>query len=124
MSVAIVEGTEGITFEGLMELIERLPREDQLRLAQTINSRSPNRKEPPAKVRRAQQPMPDRSREWQWIETHKVEYGGQWVALDGDRLIAASPVQQNVWQAVKASGIPLPFVHRITAPDELPFVNV
>ena len=45
--------------------------------------------------------MPDRTRKHEWVKTHKQEYAGQWVALDGDRLVAASPVQQEVLEAVR-----------------------
>jgi hypothetical protein len=30
----------------------------------------------------------DRSKEAQWISDHGHEYAGEWVALDGDRLLA------------------------------------
>src|SRR5581483_10589629 len=65
------------------------------------------------------EPMKDRTREWQWIKEHKHEYAGQWVALDGDRLIAASPVQQEVWDAVKADYAKLPLVHRLSSHEEV-----
>lgn len=68
--------------------------------------------------------MKDRTRELAWIKEHRHEYAGQWVALDGDRLIAASPIQQEVWDAVKADAEPLPLVDRIPAPDEPPFMGL
>jgi len=39
-------------------------------------------------VRKARLPYIDRSRQMAWIAAHQEEYAGQWVALDGDRLIA------------------------------------
>ena len=70
------------------------------------------------------EPMPDDTREMNWIEEHKHEYAGQWVALDGDRLIAASSIQQEVWDAVKADPATLPLVHRISSPDDLPYIGI
>ena len=32
--------------------------------------------------------LPDSTRELRWLTEHAREYAGQWVALDGDRLIA------------------------------------
>lgn len=81
-------------------------------------------RETPLNCRQTTEPMKDRTREWQWIKEHKHEYAGQWVALDGDRLIAASPIQQEVWNVVKADSAPLPLVHRIPAPDDLPFIGI
>ena len=54
----------------------------------------------------------------QWLIDHARAYAGQWVALDGDRLVAASASQAEVWAAVKADGAKLPLVCRIPAPDE------
>ena len=49
-------------------------------------------------------PIPDSTREMRWIAEHQREYVGQWVALDGDRLIAASPNRREVSAAAKADG--------------------
>ena len=68
--------------------------------------------------------MPDRMRENQWVKDHKHEYAGQWVALDGDRLVTASPIQQEVWDTVSTDGSTLPLVLRIPSPDDLPFIGV
>ena len=62
--------------------------------------------------------MKDRTREMKWIEEHKHEYVGQWVALDGDQLIVASPIRAEISAAIKADGAELPLVHRITSLDE------
>jgi hypothetical protein len=40
------------------------------------------------------------------------------VALDGDRLIVASPIRAEISAAIKADGAKLPLIHRITSPDE------
>lgn len=62
--------------------------------------------------------LPDDTREMKWLEEHKHEYAGQWVALDGDRLIAASPIRAEISVPVKADGAKLPLITRIPAPDE------
>ncbi|MEW6127350.1 MAG: DUF5678 domain-containing protein [Acidobacteriota bacterium] len=60
-------------------------------------------------------------REMQWIKQHRIEYAGQWVALDGDQLISHSTNAKEVFAAAEASGIHLPLVVRIEAPNEIPF---
>jgi Family of unknown function (DUF5678) len=51
-----------------------------------------------------------------------VEYGGQWVALDGDRLIAHGPEADAVFTAARQDGAYLPLVTFIEPADALPFV--
>lgn len=98
---------------------------DYLRdLLQTELNGAQAKAKPPLDKRVPCEPMPDDTRERQWIKEHKHEYAGQWVALDGDRLIAASPIQQEVWDAVSADGSTLPLVHRIPSPDDLPYIGI
>lgn len=64
-------------------------------------------------------PVPDSAREMQWIADHRREYAGQWVALDGDRLIAHGPNHDEVWAAAQADGAYLPMVTFIEDPDKI-----
>ena len=45
-------------------------------------------------------PVKDRSREYEWLAKNRDEYDGQYVALDGDNLVAVGDGYKNV--AVKA----------------------
>ena len=45
-----------------------------------------------------------------WIADHALEYKGQWVALDGDRLIAHGANADEVFDAAEADGADLPLV--------------
>lgn len=74
------------------------------------------RVEPPRRVE-----VIDCSRELQWLREHRNEYAGQWVALDGDRLIASGPDARPVYEAARASGVDLPLVTEVEAADERPF---
>lgn len=117
-----------LTAENILILIEQLPAPERTRLYQllppppvTAPTKAPLDKLVPP------QPMPDRTREWAWIKEHKDEYAGQWVALDGDRLVAASPIEREVWDAVKAAreaGENRPLVHRMSSPDDLPYIGI
>ncbi len=50
-------------------------------------------------------PLRDRSREHDWLEKHRDEYDGQWVVLDGNKLIAAGFDGKEVARKVRELGI-------------------
>jgi hypothetical protein len=108
--------------ENILRQIDQLSPVEQSRLARLLEERRAERASEPAKAPRDKR-LPDRpavddSRERAWIEKHRHEYAGQWVALDGDRLIASSPNRLEISAAIKADGAKLPLIYRIPAPDE------
>ena len=112
-----------LTVENMLKLYEQMPAAEQQRLRALLIEQEPKAKAPLDK-RVACEPMPDRTRKHEWVKTHKQEYAGQWVALDGDRLVAASPVQQEVLEAVRTRGPNPPLILRIASPDDLPYVGI
>ena len=56
-----------------------------------------------------------------WLAEHREEYAGQWVALEGDRLIAAGFNASEVYESARNSGVELPLVVQVEHPDALPF---
>jgi hypothetical protein len=116
-----------LTAENVLQLIEQLPAAERMRLDEMLahsNGVAVSTKAPRDK-RVSCKPMPDRTREHYWIQEHRHEYAGQWVALDGDKLIAASSIQQEVWDAVNTdSQTPPPLVLRISSPDDLPYIGI
>lgn len=115
---------EDLAVQNILNQIRQLPRVEQLRVAQLIEEQQLTLGKAPLDKRVPAQPMPDRAREKKWVEEHKHEYPGQWVAIDGDRLIAASPIQQEVWDAVDTNSATLPLVLRTPSPDDLPYVGI
>lgn len=57
----------------------------------------------------------------EWIEAHRDEYIGQWVALDGNELLANGEDARTVADVARSKGCERPFLARIKAKDELPF---
>ena len=57
-----------------------------------------------------------------WLDENRAAYADQWVAVEGDRLIAANVDPLNVFSAAKAAGIQIPFVVHVLPEDSLPFV--
>ena len=49
----------------------------------------------------------------QWLEENRARYAGEWVALDGNRLISHGPDGRAVMEAAKASGVAVPFIERL-----------
>jgi uncharacterized phage-associated protein len=74
------------------------------------------REEPPRKVA----PV-DSGLEMRWIAEHGREYAGQWVALDGDRLVGHGRSAREVYEAARDAGVQLPLVVRIEPDDQPPF---
>jgi len=52
----------------------------------------------------------DLSRELRWIEEHRAEYAGQWVAVRGSRLLSSGRDGKEVFEAARAAGDDRPFV--------------
>src|SRR5947207_15877558 len=62
-------------------------------------------------------PIRDYSKEMKWLEENRAKYPDLWVAIEGDRLIAADPDGLVVYNAAKAEGIETPFVVHILPID-------
>jgi len=65
----------------------------------------PTRPKFPSKIIATDLPVRDRSREHDWLEKHRDEYDGQWVVLDGNKLIAAGFDGKEVARKVRELGI-------------------
>jgi len=57
-----------------------------------------------------------------WIHQNRAGYHDRWVAVEGDRLIAADRDPLKVFAAAKAAGISSPFIVHVLSGDPLPFV--
>ena len=58
-------------------------------------------------------PVQSRATESAWVDHHRDEYLGQWVAIEGDRLIAHGANARQVYLAARAAGITTPFIERV-----------
>lgn len=58
--------------------------------------------------------------EQEWLQLHRDEYAGQWVVLDGHRLIAAGPDGKSLFRIAKEAGVKSPFLVFLEK-DPLPF---
>jgi hypothetical protein len=60
-----------------------------------------------------------RERRLEWLKSHRDEYGGQYVALDRDKLIAVGPTYRSTRQKAVAAGKPDAFVTYLSKSDEI-----
>ena len=113
-----------ITAEGILQLIDQLTPLEQTKFKQLLERRSsmPISSETyqNGKSTEILKPiqMPDSTSEMRWLAEHQREYAGQWVALDGDRLIAASFNHEEVAAAADADGAYLPLFAYVDDPDK------
>jgi hypothetical protein len=101
--------------EAILDKVRRLPpakQEEVLRFADGLQRHATAR----------MVPSRDRTREMKWIDENRAAYADQWVAVDGDRLIAAGVDPLKIFAAAKAEGIQVPFVVHVLPEDPLPFV--
>jgi hypothetical protein len=60
-----------------------------------------------------------RGQRLEWLKAHREEYGGQYVALDGDRLIAVGPNYRVARENARAAGKTHAFITYLSKPDEI-----
>jgi hypothetical protein len=102
--------------ERLIEELQRLAPEEKRRVREMLE------REDQVGVQ-ATNRLIDLSSELQWIENHRSEYAGQWVAVRGNRLLSSGPDGRTVYEAARAAGDERPFVTRVEPADELPFAG-
>ena len=57
---------------------------------------------------------PTNEQERAWIKAHRDEYLGQWVALDGDHLVAHGTDAKKVYEEAREQGIKAPYLVHVT----------
>lgn len=117
------------TLEQIIEEARKLPVEEQRRLRVALETLDSNGQAPPAN----QEPSPQepqilqvnngddeiRHRRLVWLKSHREEYGGQYVALDGDQLLAVGPNYRIAKEKALAAGKLNAFVTYLSKPDEI-----
>ncbi len=67
------------------------------------------------------EPVSERREELQWLAKEAGRYAGEWVALEGSRLLAHGNKLAAVSAAAKAAGALEPFFARVPRDNDLPF---
>ena len=111
------------TADVLFNQITALPLPEQFKLRARLNARLQAREKPKAKFVEPI-PAPDPMPSQRWMKDHAHEYAGQWVALDGDRLIAHGTNAADVFALADADGAYLPLLTFIEPADAPSFAGV
>lgn len=113
--------TEG--FELVLSQVQQLSPTDRSKLLEYLRAEESigELKPSPVPSRRPEGLDVIRERERRWLDEHRADYAGQWVALDGDRLIAHGPDGREVYRQVDEAGVKYPFVVHLPPADAPPF---
>jgi hypothetical protein len=65
----------------------------------------------------------DRTKEHEWLHLHRDEYAWQWVALDGNRLVAHGYNLKDVAETAKQNGANDALFVRVEPSDALPWAG-
>jgi hypothetical protein len=122
---------EHTTFEQAIEVVKSLPTDDrerfrawfkeQERLDTTTNGTTMNQSQGKTLLLTLEARAARFQRALRWLDENKAKYLGQWVALDGDRLLAVGTNGKQVYAEAVAAGVAVPLLQQINAEDDLPF---
>ncbi|MFN0123045.1 MAG: DUF5678 domain-containing protein [Blastocatellia bacterium] len=116
---------EQYSYEQAVEIVSGLPPQDRQRLREWIDDQdrvSPGHQTPvPDPTPEPEEREARFRRALQWLHENGMNYTGQWIALDGDRLVAYGADGKQVYARAVAAGVKAPLLHRINESDNLPF---
>ena len=109
--------TEG--FDQIIKSIEQLSVPEQERIRRWLEDKGVTHGE-----RHGSQAHANRSaKSLRWLHENREKYSSQWVALDGDRLIATGPTAKEVYSKAKAERVEIPFVELVTDLGPVPSIG-
>ena len=106
---------EAVYEHGVLRPLEPLVLPEHQRVRLTLEER-------PARLSwESSEPIDERREELQWLAKETGPYSGEWVALDGPRLVAHGAKLADVSAAAAAAGIGEPFFARVPRDKDVPF---
>ena len=107
------------SFEQIIKSIEQLSAPEQETIRQWLDEKGTSNGESDI----AQASSNHSAKSLRWLHENREKYLGQWVALDGDRLIASGPTAKEVYSKAKAEGVEIPFVDLVAEQESAPFTG-
>jgi hypothetical protein len=103
------------SFDQIIKSIDQVTAADQERIRRWLDEKKTSIGE------EGSQTVENRSAQsLRWLHENREKYLGEWVALDGDRLIASGPTAKEVYSKAKAEGVEIPFVEIVTGRESEP----
>ncbi len=99
-----------VAYEQVLEAVRTLSPEEVQKLVQQINAEQPPPSAAAASTNGTTAMKHSREREMRWLSEHEAEYAGQWLALDGDRLVSRGEDMKAVFAEAEAQGVGNPFM--------------
>ncbi|MGH9854331.1 MAG: DUF5678 domain-containing protein [Blastocatellia bacterium] len=115
-----------LTAENIFSQIVQLPSAEWRKLRRLLSQLEQSEQtssKAPLDPRVAPIKQPDYRPSMRWLAEHAREYAGQWVALDGERLIAHGPDARAIYAAANADGAYLPLVTQVEDPDAPSYIG-
>lgn len=114
-----------VTYEQVLSQVRALPPADKAKLrAYLIAQEQQDKLIEAARAQAHAASLRDLSAEQEWIEAHRTEYAGQWVALKDGQLLSHGLHGKDVHAAAVAAGHPDALLMLVQPKDERPFVNI
>jgi hypothetical protein len=107
------------SFDQIIKSIEQLPAAEQERIRRWLEDKGGTNGEGHGSQAHANRS----AKSLRWLHENREKYLGQWVALDGDRLIGSGPTAKEVYSKAKAEGIEIPFVELVSERESVPFTG-
>ena len=115
----MVRQLEAVFEHGILRPLEPLALPEHQRVRLTLEEQtSPQNGNTPVKD---PSQVNERREEFLWLANESGPYAGQWVALDGSRLIAHGTELAVVSEAARAAGVDRPLLTHLPPEGELPF---
>ena len=108
-----------LSFDQIIKSIEQLSAAEQERIRRWLNDKGATSGEGHGSQAHANRS----AKSLRWLHENREKYAGQWVALDGDRLIASGSTAKEVYSKAKAEGVDILFVELVTERESVPFTG-
>jgi len=107
-----------LSLDQIIKSIQELPAPEQERLRRWLDDKGPSNgdAENSTAANRSAKSL-------RWLRENAEKYSGQWIALDGDRLIASGSTAEEVYSKAKAEGVEIPFVELVSQQESGPFTG-
>ena len=107
----------------LKERLAALPPQEQLELARFLEAQAAGGRTPDRLSSDADREATTRKRAQHlaWLKAHREEYAGQYVALDGERLVGSGATLREAHEQARQQGVANPFLTHVSSVNDAPF---